>query len=119
MGKPAQGALSPPLPPVMVFSAIGIYSSNNVSFDVYLAALFGVLGIAWRILGCSPVPMLLGFVLGPMLEENLRRALQVSYGDPTVFLSRPISLAFIVVTAMILVVMVLPAVRKRRADITG
>jgi TctA family transporter len=106
-------------PAVMVFSAIGIYSSNNVSFDVYLAALFGVLGIAWRILGCSPVPMLLGFVLGPMLEENLRRALQVSDGDPTVFLSRPISLAFIVVTAMILVVMVLPAVRKRRADITG
>jgi putative tricarboxylic transport membrane protein len=106
-------------PAIMVFSAIGIYSSNNVSFDVYLAALFGVLGIVWRVLACSPVPMLLGFVLGPMLEENLRRALQVSNGDPAVFLTRPISLAFILVTVMILVVMVLPAVRKRRANITG
>ena len=66
----------------MVFSAIGIYSANNVSFDVYLTAIFGILGIVWRLLGCSPVPMLLGFVLGPMVEENLRRALQVSDGDP-------------------------------------
>ena len=69
-------------PAIMVFSAIGIYSTNNTSFDVYLTALFGVLGILWRLLGCSPVPMLLGFVLGPMMEENLRRALQVSDGDP-------------------------------------
>jgi TctA family transporter len=106
-------------PAIMVFSAIGIYSSNNVSFDVYLAALFGVLGIAWRILGCSPVPMLLGFVLGPMMEENLRRALQVSNGDPSVFVTQPISLAFIIVTALILIVMVLPAVRNRRGDLTG
>ena len=106
-------------PAIMVFSAIGIYSSNSVSFDVYMAALFGVLGIIWRLLGCSPVPMLLGFVLGPMIEENLRRALQVSEGDPTVFLTRPISLLFIIITVLILVVMVLPAVRKRRGDITG
>jgi len=106
-------------PAIMVFSAIGIYSTNNASFDIYLAAIFGILGIAWRLLGCSPVPMLLGFVLGPMMEENLRRALQVSDGDPSVFLTRPISLAFIVVSALILVIMTLPAVKKRRADITG
>jgi len=106
-------------PAIMVFSAIGIYSSNNVSFDVYLAALFGVLGIVWRMLGCSPVPMLLGFVLGPMMEENLRRALQVSQGDPWVFVMRPISLAFIIATVLILIVMVLPAVRKQRGHITG
>jgi len=106
-------------PAIMVFSAIGIYSSNNLSFDVYLAALFGVLGIAWRMLGCSPVPMLLGFVLGPMMEENLRRALQVSNGDPSVFVTQPISLAFIIVTVLILIVMVLPAVRNRRGDLTG
>ncbi|MBU2053937.1 MAG: tripartite tricarboxylate transporter permease [Proteobacteria bacterium] len=106
-------------PAIMVFSAIGIYSTNNVSFDVYLAAIFGVLGIAWRVLGCSPIPMLLGFVLGPIMEENLRRALQVSEGDPSVFLTRPISLAFIIATVLILVVMVMPAVRKRRDDIVG
>lgn len=106
-------------PAIMVFSAIGIYSSNNASFDVYLAALFGVLGITWRLLGCSPVPMLLGFVLGPMMEENLRRALQVSNGDPSVFVTRPLSLAFIVATILIMIVMVLPAVRQRRDEITG
>ena len=106
-------------PAIMVFSAIGIYSTNNVSFDVYLAAIFGILGITWRVLGCNPVPMLLGFVLGPMMEENLRRALQVSDGDPSVFVTRPISLAFIIATALILIVMVLPAVRAGRDDITG
>jgi len=106
-------------PAIMVFSSIGIYSTNNISFDVYLAALFGVLGIAWRMFGCSPVPMLLGFVLGPMVEENLRRSLQVSNGDPSVFVTRPISLAFIVVSVLILVIMMLPAVKKRRGDITG
>ena len=74
-------------PGIMVFSAVGIYSSSNVSFDIYLTALFGIVGIAWRLLECSPVPMLLGFVLGLMMEENLRRALQVSRGDPAVFVN--------------------------------
>jgi putative tricarboxylic transport membrane protein len=106
-------------PAIMVFSAIGIYSTNNTSFDVYLAAFFGILGVMWRLFGCSPIPMLLGFVLGPMMEENLRRALQVSEGDPSVFLTRPISLAFLIATALVLIVMVMPAVRKRRDDIAG
>jgi TctA family transporter len=105
-------------PAIMVFCGIGIYSVNTSSFDIYLMALFGILGIIWRLLECSPVPMMLGFVLGPMMEENLRRALQVSEGDPTVFVTRPISLAFIIATVLILVVMVLPAVRKRRDKIT-
>ena len=105
-------------PAIVLFSAVGTYSASNVSFDIYLTALFGVLGIVWRLLECSPVPMLLGFVLGPMMEENLRRALQVSRGDPSVFVTRPISLAFIVATVFILLVMVLPAVRKRRGQIT-
>jgi putative tricarboxylic transport membrane protein len=103
----------------MVFSAIGIYSSNNVSFDVYLAAIFGILGIVWRVLGCSPIPLLLGFVLGPMMEENLRRTLQVSEGNLSVFLTRPISLTFLIATALILIVMVMPAVRKRRDHMAG
>ncbi len=105
-------------PAIMVFSAIGIYSSNNASFDVYLAALFGLLGVVWRLLECSPVPMLLGFVLGPMMEENLRRALQVSRGDLSVFVTRPISLGFILATILILIVMVMPAVRRHRGEIT-
>jgi TctA family transporter len=99
-------------PAIMVFSAIGIYSVNNSSFDIYLMAIFGILGIIWRMLDCSPVPMMLGFVLGPMVEENLRRTLQVSRGDPSVFVTRPISLAFIVATILILIVMAAPAVRR-------
>ena len=103
-------------PAIMVFSVLGVYSVNNSSFDVYLAALFGVLGFVWIRLGCSPAPILLGFVLGPMLEENLRRALVVSRGDPSVFVTRPISLVFVVATVLILVAAA-PAVRRRRAAI--
>jgi putative tricarboxylic transport membrane protein len=106
-------------PAIMVFSVLGVYSVNNSSFDVYLAALFGLVGFAWIRLGCSPAPMLLGFVLGPMLEENLRRALVVSRGDPSVFVTRPISLVFIVATVLILVATAAPAVRRHRAVITG
>jgi len=105
-------------PAIMMFAAIGIYITNSMAFDVYIAAMFGVLGITWRMLGCSPIPMMLGFVLGPMLEENLRRALQVSEGDPTVFLTRPISCAFIIATALILIVMMVPALRKRHAELS-
>jgi TctA family transporter len=101
-------------PAIMVFSAIGIYSVNNSSFEVYLAAVFGIIGFVWLKLGCSPAPMLLGFVLGPMLEENLRRALLMSRGDPSVFLTRPISLGFVIATVLILIVMAAPALRTRR-----
>jgi len=100
-------------PAIMVFCSIGIYSVNNSSFEIYLLAIFGILGVMWRLLDFSPVPLMLGFVLGPMVEENLRRALQVSDGDPTVFFTRPISLSFIVATFLILVVMIFPAVRNR------
>ena len=106
-------------PAITVFSAIGIYSVNNSSFEIYLAALFGVIGFLWMKLECSPAPMLLGFVLGPMLEESLRRALLISRGDPSVFVTRPISLTFVVATVAILVLMAAPAIRKRRKDITG
>jgi TctA family transporter len=106
-------------PTIMVFCSIGIYSVNNSSFDIYLMAIFGILGVVWRLLECSPIPMMLGFVLGPMVEENLRRAMQVSRGNPLVFFTRPISLGFILATVLILIVMVLPAVKRRRGDITG
>jgi len=101
-------------PAILVFCGIGIYSVSSSSFDIYLMAIFGILGIVWMKLECSPVPMMLGFVLGPMLEQNLRRALVMSSGDPLVFVTRPISLGFIIATLLILIVMVAPAVRKRR-----
>jgi TctA family transporter len=106
-------------PAIMAFSAIGIYSVNNSSFDIYLTAIFGVVGFLWIKLGCSPAPMMLGFVLGPMMEEHLRRAMLMSGGDPTVFVTHPISLALLIATVGILILMVAPAVRSRRADITG
>jgi putative tricarboxylic transport membrane protein len=105
-------------PAIMAFSAIGVYSVNNSSYEIYLTALFGVVGVIWLKLGCSPAPMLLGFVLGPMMEEHLRRAMLMSRGDPSVFVTRPLSLAFIIVTIGILVTMIVPAVRARRAEIS-
>jgi putative tricarboxylic transport membrane protein len=101
-------------PAIMAFSAIGIFSVNNSSTEVYLAAIFGVLGFVWTKLGFSPTPMLLGFVLGPMMEENLRRAMLMARGDVSVFITRPISLGFIVVTGLILLAVSAPAIRRQR-----
>jgi putative tricarboxylic transport membrane protein len=106
-------------PAIMAFSAIGVYSVSNSSFDIYLTAIFGVVGFIWMKLGCSPAPMLLGFILGPLMEEHLRRALLMSRGDPSVFFTRPISLFFILITIGILLAMVAPALRARRAKIIG
>jgi putative tricarboxylic transport membrane protein len=105
-------------PAIMSFSVIGVYSVNTSAFELNLAAFFGVLGFLWLKFGCPAPPMLLGFVLGPILEENLRRALLLSRGDPSVFVTRPISLAFIIVTVLILLTMALPVVSKRRRQIT-
>ena len=102
-------------PAIMAFSCIGIYSVNNSAFEVYLTAIFGIIGFVWMKLEMPPAPMLLGFVLGPLMEENLRRALLISRGDPTVFFTRPISLGFMIATVLIIVVMVLPAVKARSA----
>ena len=101
-------------PGIMVFSSIGIYSMNNSSFDLYLTGLFGLIGFLWKKLRCSPVPLILGFVLGPMMEENLRRAMLISRGDPLVFVRRPISLAFLLVTVLVLILTATPALRKKR-----
>ena len=106
-------------PAIMAFSCIGIYSVNNSSFELYLTAIFGLIGFMWMRLECPPAPMLLGFVLGPLMEENIRRALLISRGDPTVFVTRPISLGFVIATVLIIIVMLAPAVKARRAAITG
>ena len=105
-------------PAIMVFACVGVYSTNSLAFDVQLAALFGVIGFLWAVLKCQPAPMLLGFVLGPLMEEYLRRAMLLSRGDPSVFFTRPISLGFMLATLFILIVMILPAVRAKREEIT-
>jgi len=101
-------------PSIILFCCIGNYSVSNNPFDVYLCALIGVLGYALAKLECEPAPLLLGYVLGPLLEENLRRALLIARGDPTVFFTRPISLVFMIATLLILVIMVAPAARRSR-----
>ncbi|MDQ4052891.1 MAG: tripartite tricarboxylate transporter permease [Actinomycetota bacterium] len=101
-------------PAIIAFAAIGCYSLGLNPWDVLAIAIFGVLGYALIRWGCEPAPLLLGFVLGPLLEENLRRAMIISRGDPSVFVTRPISAVLLLVAVAALVVAVLPAVRRRR-----
>jgi TctA family transporter len=101
-------------PVIVVFACIGTYSLGQNPYHVFAVAVFGLLGFVLIRAGCEPAPLLLGFVLGPMLEENLRRALLISRGDPTVFFTRPISAALLTVALVALVVAVLPAIRHKR-----
>jgi TctA family transporter len=101
-------------PSIIMFCCIGNFSVSNNPVDVYLCAVIGVLGYVLAKLDCEPAPLLLGYVLGPLMEENLRRALLLSRGDPTVFFTRPISLAFMIATLLVLAVMILPAVRRKK-----
>ena len=105
-------------PAILLFCGIGVYSTNNASFDVVMTAIFGFLGVIFVKLECEPAPLLLGFVLGPLMEENLRRAMLLSRGDPFVFFSpsKPISLAFLVASAILLVIVALPNIRKKRDE---
>jgi TctA family transporter len=84
-------------PAILIFCCIGVYSISNMWMDVLLAALFGFIGYLFIKLETEPAPLLLGFVLGPMMEENLRRALLLSRGDPAVFFTRPISLTLLII----------------------
>ncbi|MCC6534747.1 MAG: tripartite tricarboxylate transporter permease [Burkholderiales bacterium] len=104
-------------PAIMMFMAIGVYSLNNASLDLYMMVLFGFLGYVFVKLKCEPAPLILAFVLGPLMEENLRRALLISRGDPTVFATRPISAGFLIATALLLCVMVIPAVVNKRKEV--
>jgi TctA family transporter len=101
-------------PAILLFCAIGVYSVNNTSMDITITAVFGLLGVLFVKLECEPAPLLLGFVLGPMMEENLRRALLLSRGDPLVFLQRPISAVMLAGVVILLVVMALPSIRRTR-----
>jgi putative tricarboxylic transport membrane protein len=99
---------------ILLFCCIGAYSLNNNVFDVYMVALFGFLGYAFYKLGCEPAPFLLGFVLGPQMEENFRRAMLLSRGDAMTFLERPISLGLLIVAGLLLAMVLLPNIRKAR-----
>ena len=101
-------------PIIIVFCCIGVFSLNNSSFDVFLMAAFGLLGYIFRKLDAEPAPMLLAFILGPMMEEFLRRTLLLSNGNPFVLVSRPISAAMLAVALVLLVIVLSPAVSKKR-----
>ncbi len=103
-------------PAILIFCCIGVYSISNAWMDVLLAAIFGFLGYLFAKLECEAAPLLLGFVLGPMMEENLRRAMLLSRGDPMVFVTRPISATLLVMSFILLVLVMAPAVRKKREE---
>ena len=103
-------------PAILLFCCIGVYSIQNNVWDVYMTAMFGVLGWIFVKLECEPAPLLLGFILGPMMEENLRRALLLSRGDPTVFATRPISAVMLGIAIVLLLIIVAPSIRKKREE---
>ncbi|HET8747367.1 MAG TPA: tripartite tricarboxylate transporter permease [Ramlibacter sp.] len=103
-------------PAILVFCCIGVYSVNNNTFDVFVTAAFGILGYAFQRCNMEPAPLLLGFVLGPMMEENLRRALLLSRGDFTTLFTRPLSLSLLIATLVLLLIVALPAIKRTRED---
>ncbi len=103
-------------PMILVFCCIGVFSLGNKLFDVYLLAGFGVLGYIFSKLRCEPAPLLLGFILGPMMEEYLRRALLLSRGDFSVLVTRPISATMLAIAAIALIVVFMPSIRKKREE---
>ncbi len=103
-------------PAILIFCCIGVYSISNAWMDVLLAALFGFIGYVFIKLECEPAPLLLGFVLGPMMEENLRRALLLSRGSIEVFYTRPISLTLLIISAGLLLMVAAPSIAKKREE---
>jgi len=103
-------------PAILVFCCIGVYSVNNNTFDVFVTAAFGILGYAFQRCNMEPAPLLLGFVLGPMMEENLRRALLLSRGDFSTLFTRPLSLSLLIATLVLLLIVALPAIKRTRED---
>ena len=103
-------------PAILVMCCIGVYSLNNSATEVGMAAGFGLLGYAFIKLGCEPAPLLLAMVLGPMMEDELRRGMTIHRGDPSIFLRSPFSLAMLIFAAVLLVMVILPAVRRKREE---
>lgn len=103
-------------PAILLFCTIGVYSLNYNVFDIFMMAAFGLIGYLWSLFRCEGAPLLLGLVLGPMMEENLRRALLLSRGSFITFLERPISLALLIVAALLIIAVMLPSIRKKREE---
>lgn len=104
-------------PAITMFCVIGVYSINNAIFDIYVMIAFGGLGYLLSKAGCETAPMLMGFILSPMVEENFRRALHLSHGDPMVFLTRPVSGVLLALAAIMLIAAVMPAIRRGRREV--
>ena len=103
-------------PAIVLFCAIGVYTVNNTTFDIWLVALFGLAGYVFTKLECEPAPLLLGFILGPMLEEYLKRALKLARGDWSVFITRPLSAALLALGLLLLLLVLLPAIQSKRQE---
>ncbi len=103
-------------PAIVLFCALGVYSTNNNTFDIWMVAIFGFIGYLFLKLGAEPAPLLLGFVLGPMMEENLRRAMLLSRGDWSVFVTHGLSASLLAVAAFMLLIVALPSIRAKREE---
>ncbi len=103
-------------PSIVLFCAIGVYSTNNSTFDIWMVGMFGVIGYLFIKLGTEPAPLLLGFILGPMMEEYLRRALLLSRGDWSVFLTRPLSASLLAGAVLLLILVLMPSVKSKREE---
>lgn len=104
-------------PAIIIFCVIGAFSVQNNVFTIYVAAAFGLLGYVFVKLKCEPAPLMLGFVLGPMMEENVRRAMLMARGDATTFLTRPLSAALLIAAVALLIVVALPTIQKEREEV--
>jgi putative tricarboxylic transport membrane protein len=103
-------------PAIVLFCALGVFTTNNNTFDVWLVGAFGLIGYLFTKLGCEPAPLLLGFILGPMMEEHLRRAMLLSRGDWSVFITRPLSAGLLAAALLLLVIVTLPAIKAKREE---
>ena len=103
-------------PSIVLFCAVGVYSTNNNTWDIWIVGIFGLIGYIFHKVGAEPAPLLLGLILGPMMEENLRRALLLSRGDWSVFVTRPISAGLLVAAVLLLTAVLLPAVKSKREE---
>jgi TctA family transporter len=103
-------------PAILLFCCVGVYSVNNNVFDVFMTIPFAILGYLFRKFGCEPAPLLLGLVLGQLMEEYLRRAMTISRGDWSIFVTRPLSLTLLIIAAVLLVIVFLPAIAKKREE---
>ena len=103
-------------PTILVFCCIGVFSLNNSIFDVYIMVIFGLMGYLFRKLGAEPAPMLLAFILGPMMEEYLRRAMLLSHGDPLIFVTSPISGTLLFIAVILVLLVLLPSINRGRVE---